>query len=236
MAGAFPLALGRVERRGWAPLYLHGLLSPAPRKNVEQIAEYVARSEIQQLHHFVSTSPWWIASLGEDVFEEISWRDGTQRPLRARFAATRVKAVEGPRVEGKALPGEEVLWLVCDWRNTGEKKYYLCNHAPNTSLKTLARHIKARWSCEQAHEQLKNQLGLDHLGCRSWRALHHHALLLMIAFCFLQGLRRPGEKETRYTAVLAPQRTAAKPLASRGAAPLAPGPRARVHAPVPNLR
>ncbi|MBA4157009.1 MAG: transposase [Gemmatimonadetes bacterium] len=37
---------------------MHGLLSPAPRKNVEQIAEQVAPEELQQLHHFVSTSPW----------------------------------------------------------------------------------------------------------------------------------------------------------------------------------
>ncbi len=109
--------------------------------------------------------------------------------------AVRVKVAEGSKSEGKRLPGEEVLWLACEWRSTGEKKYYLCNHAPNTTLKTLARHIKARWSCEQAHEQLKNQVGLDHLECRSWRALHHHALLSMIAFCFLQDLRtRRGDK------------------------------------------
>ncbi|HEV2123587.1 MAG TPA: transposase [Chloroflexota bacterium] len=34
----FLAALGRVERRRWAPVYLHGLLSPATRKNVEQMA------------------------------------------------------------------------------------------------------------------------------------------------------------------------------------------------------
>ena len=54
----FLSALGRVERRRWAPVYLHGLLSPAPRKNVEQMAEQVAPEQLQQLYHFVSTSPW----------------------------------------------------------------------------------------------------------------------------------------------------------------------------------
>ncbi|HEV2123586.1 MAG TPA: IS701 family transposase [Chloroflexota bacterium] len=134
-------------------------------------------------------------ALAEEDFRELSWRDGTQGPLLARFAALRVRAAEGPRVEGQALPGEGVLWLVCEWRNTGEKKYYLCNHAPNTTLKTLARHIKARWICEQAHEQLKNQLGLDHLECRNWQALHHHALLTCespSAFCNTSG--RGGEE------------------------------------------
>src|SRR5947209_14690397 len=30
------------------------------------------------------------------------------------------------------------------------------------SLRTLAATIKARWICEQAHQQLKEELGLDH--------------------------------------------------------------------------
>jgi SRSO17 transposase len=178
----------------------------------------------------------YIEARGEEVFEELSWREGTKGPLQARFAAVRVRVAEGPRVEGTRLPGEEVLWLVCEWRSTGEKKYYLCNHAPNTSLKTLARHIKARWSCEQGHEQMKNQLGLDHLECRGWRALHHHALLNMIAFCFLQDLRtRPEKKGSRTSAAPAEGRTAATPLAARGTASPAADPRARVHAPMPHL-
>jgi SRSO17 transposase len=421
-------ALGRKEQRRWAPLYLQGLLSPAERKNVEQMAACVAPEELQQLHHFVSASPWtvrpvqevlyrraqeivggsgavlsiddtsvvkqgkhsvgvarqycgelgkrancqvlvsltldrggvpvpialrlflpeswakdpercegagipeperrhrpkwsialeeldlaraagvsfdcvttdaeygkaaefrqgltqrglryaagiapqqgvyppdvelfwpepkgrgrqrkyphpavesvsaeaYIEARGEDAFEEITWRDGTQGPLRARFVAVRVRVAEGPRVQGKRLPGEEVLWLVCEWRSTGEKKYYLCNHAPNTRVRTLARAIKARWSCEQAHEQMKNQLGLDHLECRSWRALHHHALLNMIAFCFLQDLRtRPGKKDGWSSASPAAHGTAAEPFAPRGSAAHPPDSRAPVHAPMSDLR
>jgi SRSO17 transposase len=49
--------------------------------------------------------------------------------------------------------------------------------------------IKARWSCEQVHQQLKEELGLDHFEGRSWLGLHHHALLTMLAFAFLQHLR-----------------------------------------------
>ena len=54
--------------------------------------------------------------------------------------------------------------------------------------------IKARWSCEQAHQQLKQELGLDHFEGRSWNGLHHHALLSMIAFAFLQKLRWEQKK------------------------------------------
>jgi SRSO17 transposase len=54
----FPAALSRLEQRRWAPLYLKGLLLPGERKSVEPLAARVAPGEVQQLHHFVSASPW----------------------------------------------------------------------------------------------------------------------------------------------------------------------------------
>ena len=52
----------------------------------------------------------------------------------------------------------------------------------------LAATIKARWICEQAHQPLKEKLGLDHFEGRSWQGLHRHALMTMIAYAFLQHL------------------------------------------------
>src|SRR6516165_3720520 len=49
--------------------------------------------------------------------------------------------------------------------------------------------IKARWVCEQAHQQMKEELGLDHFEGRSWQGLHRHALMTMIAYAFLQHRR-----------------------------------------------
>jgi SRSO17 transposase len=37
----------------------------------------------------------------------------------------------------------------------------------------------------QAHQQLKEELGLDHFEGRSWQGLHRHALMTMIAYAFL---------------------------------------------------
>ena len=71
----------------------------------------------------------------------------------------------------------------------GERKYYLANLPAGTPLKRLAAAIKARWVCEQAHQQLKEELGLDHIEGRSWTGLHRYALLTMIAFAFLQHQR-----------------------------------------------
>jgi len=75
-------------------------------------------------------------------------------------------------------------------------KYYLCNLSADTSLRDLTATIKARWICEQAHQQLKEELGLDHFEGRCWHGLHRHALMTMIAYAFLQHrrLRQAGRK------------------------------------------
>lgn len=84
------------------------------------------------------------------------------------------------------LPGEEA-WLIGAWRSSGERKYYLSNLPADANLKRLAAAIKARW--EQAHQQMKEELGLDHFEGRSWQGLHRHALMTMIAYAFLQHQR-----------------------------------------------
>ena len=122
-------------------------------------------------------------------WRRVSWRTGTKGPLSARFAAVRVIVADGPSApRTDHLPGE-AAWLVGEHRTSGERKYYLTNHAPGAPLRQLAAAIKARWSCEQAHQQLKEELGLDHFEGRTWRGLHHHALLTMISLAFLQHLR-----------------------------------------------
>ena len=79
-----------------------------------------------------------------------------------------------------------------------------------TPLKILAATIKARWLCEQAHQQLKEELGLDHFEGRSWSGLHRHALMSMIAFLYLQNRRleaaKRGKKQDRPAASAEPTR------------------------------
>ena len=129
-----------------------------------------------------------------DAFRTIAWRTGTKGPLKAEFAALRVRVADGPvAARAQHLPGDEA-WLVAEHRASGERKYYLTNHPVDTSLETLAAQIKARWICEQMHQQLKDELGLDHFEGRSWRGLHHHVLLCQLAFAFLQHLRLGGKK------------------------------------------
>jgi SRSO17 transposase len=152
------------------------------------------------------------AMLSKASWRRITWRHGTKGPLRARFAAVRVRVADGPEVRlqgrtGQHLPGHEV-WLVGEHRSSGERKYYLSNLPPETSLERLASIIKARWVCEQAHQQLKEELGLDHFEGRSWRGLHRHALMTLIAYLFLQHQRlraaKRGKKDVRRAAATEP--------------------------------
>jgi SRSO17 transposase len=164
--------------------------------------------------------------VGLRLFLPESWTDDPERMARARVpedrrtaltkpeiaieeidrviasgAARRVRIADGHKHRMldnrmQCMPGGEV-WLVGERRSTGEKKYYVSNLPANTSLKTLAATIKARWVCEQAHQQLKEELGLDHFEGRSWTGLHRHALMTMIAYAFLQSrrLKAAGRKK-----------------------------------------
>ncbi len=154
--------------------------------------------------------------LATAAWRKLSWRRGVKGKLEARFAAVRVRVADGPpqrigAMGAQHLPGEEV-WLIGEHRASGERKYYLANLPADVPLKRLAGVIKARWVCEQAHQQMKEELGLDHFEGRSWQGLHRHALMSMIAFLFLQSRRfaeaKRGKKNQTRIAV---RTTAAEP-------------------------
>lgn len=148
----------------------------------------------------------------EAMLAGAAWRRGTKGRLSARFSAVRVRVADGSRqrirdMGGQHMPGEEA-WLIGERRSSGERKYYLSNLPVDTTLKVLASTIKARWICEQAHQQLKEELGLDHFEGRSWHGIHRHALMTMIAYAFLQHRRlasaRREKKNQRATPTAKP--------------------------------
>lgn len=141
------------------------------------------------------------AMMAAEKWRKVSWRRGTKGRLTCLFAARRVRVADGHkhRMLGnrmQCMPGDEV-WLVGERRSTGEQKYYASNLPADATIDTLAAAIKARWVCEQAHQQLKEELGLDHFEGRSWTGLHRHALMTMIAYAFLQSrrLKAAGRKK-----------------------------------------
>lgn len=202
-------------------------------------------------HPVPSTDPVAAAAaLASVAWRRVSWRRGTMSgradhpsppgrrrerlrggPLAAEFTALRVRPAEGDQLRGgRHLPGEAV-WLVGEHRATGERKHDLANLPADTTREELAATIKARWACEQVHQQPKQELRLDHFEGRSWTGLHRHALMAMIALCFLQHLRlrEQGKKRGR------PERTAAAAEPAGDPAPAACVPQSRARA-MPVLR
>ena len=141
------------------------------------------------------------AMLADEKWRKVSWRQGTKGRLSCRFAACRVRLADGYKHrmhDGRvqAMPSDEV-WLVGERRSTGEQKYYVSNLPADATVRMLAAAIKARWICEQAHLQLKEELGLDHFEGRPGWDLHRHALMTVIAYAFLQSrrLKAAGRKK-----------------------------------------
>ncbi len=124
------------------------------------------------------------------AWRRVTWRRGTKGKLSARFAVTRVRVGDGP-VWGnnRHLPGDGGL---AGGRVALRRRAQVLpqsNLPPRTSRARAGGRIKARWVCEQAHQQLKEELGLDHFEGRSWTGLHRHALMTCVAFAYLQHLR-----------------------------------------------
>jgi len=195
--------------------------------DVAMIFPVAGRGRPRQRHIPDAKSVTAQAMLETARWQTVSWRKGTKGRLEARFAAVRVRVADGPpqRIHdmgAQHLPGEEV-WVIGEHRSTGERKYYLSNLPADTPIKQLAGAIKARWVCEQAHQQLKEELGLDHFEGRSWQGLHRHCLMSMIAFAFLQSRRlnqaKGGKKNRGTTAATQPaSRAAGSPQNTRPAA------------------
>ena len=82
-------------------------------------------------------------------------------------------------------------------RDDGQVQYALSNLPPETSRLKAARVWKQRWRVEQGHQQMKEELGLDHFEGRGFLGWHHHVTLVSVAhaFCTLQRLTR-SPKET----------------------------------------
>ena len=127
-------------------------------------------------------------SLPSTIFKEVTWREGTDRKLRSRFAAVRARPAH--RDYEKAQPAAEE-WLLIEWPR-GEKeptKYWVSTLPPTTKLKDLVKMAKHRWIIERDYQELKQELGLGHYEGRGWRGFHHHATLCIAAYGFLVAER-----------------------------------------------
>ena len=136
----------------------------------------------------------WALDHAKD-FRKVTWRQGSKGKMAGRFAAWRVRPAH------KFSSGKEPLtpcWLLVEWPNDAAQpaKYFFSNLPPNAGLKQLVATAKSRWWIEHSYRELKDELGLDHFEGRSWRGWNHHVALVLMAYAFLQDLRRRRVKKS----------------------------------------
>jgi SRSO17 transposase len=118
----------------------------------------------------------------------VTWRNGTNRPWRARFFAHRVTPAHDWR-ERRVAPE---VWLLCerDLGTTPRTKYYLVDLPATASVRAVVHLAHQRWAIEQQYQELKDELGLDHFEGRSLPGWQRHVVLTALAYAWLQVERR----------------------------------------------
>ena len=123
-------------------------------------------------------------SLPANAWRTITWREGTNVPLRSRFARVRVRIAKRDFDRSEPWPEE---WLLIEWPK-GEKeptKYWLSTLPKDIAFARLVDLAKLRWRIERDYQELKQEVGLAHFEGRGWRGFHHHASLCIAAYGFL---------------------------------------------------
>jgi SRSO17 transposase len=130
----------------------------------------------------------WAATQTPRQWRLVSWRNGTNRPWRARFCAVRVTPAHDWR-EHRLAPE---VWLLCERELAGGDRfrYYLVDLPSTVSLRELVSLAHQRWAIEQQYQELKDEIGLDHFEGRSLPGWQRHVVLTAIAYSFLQSERR----------------------------------------------
>ena len=128
-----------------------------------------------------------VTGLPSSAWQTLTWRAGSKKPQRSRFAKLKVWAAHGWR-KGEHPP-RVAEWLLIEWPQGTDAPtdYWLAQLGDHPlGLRRLVRTAKARWRIEQDYRELKEELGLDHYEGRQWLGWHHHVTLVSMAFAFLR--------------------------------------------------
>ena len=114
------------------------------------------------------------------AWRRVTWREGTNIKLTARFAAVRVRPAHRGYERSKPPPEE---WCLIEWPADQPEPttYFLSTLPANISHRALVNATKLRWRIERDYQDL----GLGHYEGRGWRGFHHHATLCIAAYGFL---------------------------------------------------
>ena len=120
--------------------------------------------------------------LPKHAWRTITWREGTNEPLRSRFARVRVHA--SPTRGRRGRPEETLL---IEWPRDAKEptKYWFATVDEMMELRRLVDLAKMRWRIERDYQDLKQEIGLGHYEGRGWPGFHHHGTLCIAAYGFL---------------------------------------------------
>jgi SRSO17 transposase len=140
-------------------------------------------------------------TLPKKAWRWVTWREGTNTKLAARFAAVRVRPAH--RDYQRATPRPEE-WCLIEWPADEPEptKYWLSTLPATISRRALVNTAKLRWRIERDDQDLKQELGLGHYEGRGWRGFHHHATLCIAAYGFLVSERGAIPPSGRRQAIL----------------------------------
>ncbi len=193
---------------------------PLPKpKATGRLRRYPPLSDLPPAQSLLAVAQALPASAWQTVF----WRQGTQGPMRSRFAKVLVWAAHGWK---KQLHPERVAeWLLIEWPpGASEPTDYWLGYLGSQSvgLRRLVRLARGRWRIEQDYRELKEELGLDHFEGRHWLGWHHHVTLVSMAFAFLRLEQARAKKNSWYDLAEGPETTTSAADPAQRKVPLVP--------------
>lgn len=117
-------------------------------------------------------------------------RDGQKEPIEVIATALRVQT------RRRRMSREETL-LVMEALGSAERWLFLSNTPLHTPIEEMVSAASRRHLIEEAFENAKGEVGLDHYEVRAWRGWHHHMTAGLMALWFLvREHRKLGKKST----------------------------------------
>ncbi|WP_437747499.1 reverse transcriptase domain-containing protein [Sorangium sp. So ce1504] len=114
--------------------------------------------------------------------------------------------------DGIPVEEHEPLWLLIEWPfgESDPSKFAVTTLGTKMSKKQIVRQYKERYRTEQAYEEMKGELGLDHFEGRRFRGWHHHVSVVLCCYAFIVA-ERDRSFFPRQTPKVTPTRSASRP-------------------------
>lgn len=123
----------------------------------------------------------------EESWERLSAGEGSKGPRLYDWIRL---SLNPPMQEGFSR------WLLVRRRidDPGELTAYVAFAPEESTLEELAKVAGSRWKVEEAFEEAKGEVGLDHYEVRGWVGWYRHITLAMFAHAFLCAIRASGHE------------------------------------------